>query len=523
MARPMKPLYLCAAMLASVALVAGCASKTGGGNTSDSMPFTVLTADGAPSLDPALANSGNAFQFMEAVYDTLVGYDPTTKQVTPDLATKWLMAPNDMSVTFTLRKGVKFHDGSSLTAPGVITAIQRTISIGQGESSLLDGVKKMTAPNSLTLVIELKNPEPEFLYSLSRIWIASAKAIREHAGSDQGQSWFASHEAGSGPYALTSYQPEREYVLKKFDGYWKGWSGQHTSEFVWQVADASSEDLQMEKGTADLANGLTYEEAASLESGKEQVTVEHIGTIPFYYMFNLTKTPFNNIQVRHAISLAVDYSGINQDVFNGWAQTLHGPIPDWVPDSDTSIPASTYNLSEAKALLSQAGYHSSHPLSFTFTYLSALYWEGTIATVLQADLDKIGVKMTLQPVTFPSFIKLIASSNTRPAMAEVAAQLPVPSPGTLLSDTFTPEGAGGYQWFGYHNSQLDSIIAAAETEPSAAQRATDYLSAEKLLATNYVAVWAFDYPVVNGLLKDVHGLTMDPGLTTWDWYTLYVS
>jgi peptide/nickel transport system substrate-binding protein len=514
---------------ASVLMIAACTgtantatgtTATGNGNA---QTFTIASDDIVDTLDPAVASTQPELQFAMASYETLVNYDSTTKKLVPSLATSWSASADAETFTFHIRSGVKFHDGSTLTAAGTIVSLQRTISVGKGESSLITGIKSMSAPSSDTLVIQLKVPNADFVYELSRIFIMSAKAIAAHKGSDNGQQWWAQHEDGTGPYVLKTFEPNEQLVLQKFPQYWRGWAGHHVSTYVINVVAPSAQVLQMQQGTADMATAVPNNDAYT-ERTNPSLSVKIYPGSPFYLLFNTQQGPFKNVLVRHAVSLAVNYKEINSDIMYGWGSALSGPVPSWASDQDTALATPAFNLTEAKSLLTQAGYGPSNPLKFSFLYFNGWSFEQTIATALQASLQQIGVDMTVTGAPWASYTQRVEDPTTRPDMGSLAVYVPTPSPGPLLASSFDPASEGQWSYWGYNNPQFTSLLTRAENATNTSTQQSLFDQAQALLVSDYAGVWLMEMPDMFVIQKDVQGLTHDPswGLIP-DYYGLYKS
>jgi peptide/nickel transport system substrate-binding protein len=433
-----------------------------------------------------------------------------TGELQPNLAESW-KAVNPTTYVYQLRKGVKFHDGSTLNAAGVVTSLKRTIAVGKGESFLISSLKS-AKPAGSKVKLTLKTSNSDFLYSLTRIFIVSGKAAKEHAGSDNGQSWFASHEAGSGPYTVSSWQPNDHFTLQQFPGYWQGWSGHHTKTFQFnQVADPETERQQVERGDADFANAIPIDAAVKLKKS-DKVQVKIFAGSPFYVMFNAARPPLDNVNVRKALSMAIPYDQVVKQIMAGTASAMSGPIPSWMAGADPSLEPPKLDIKTAKSLLAKAGYGPSHPLSLRLAYYPGWTFEQTIATIYQYELNQIGVKLKIDALPWATFTAQIAKPSNRPDIGTIAVYVPIPSPGPTLSYSFDPASEGNWAYWGYKNPKVTSLIHKAEATPSTSKRASLYRQAEKMLVNDYAAGWLMEMPDVFVLGKNVHGLHHDASI-----------
>jgi peptide/nickel transport system substrate-binding protein len=509
---------LAVGLIGAALLAAGCGSQTSAGSgastgspaSSANDTFVVTSDNVGTSIDPALASDQPSLQSATSAYETLVKYDPKAKKLQPALATAWKVSGDGKTITLTLRDGVKFHDSSALTGAGVVASLKRTVAIGKGESFLMSSMSDATAPDAKTVEITLKKPDSDFLYGLTRIFVVSGKAIQQHGGSDHGQQWFSSHEAGSGPYRITGWQPSHHYTLVQYPGYWGGWSGRHTKQFQFDQADSpATQVLNVQQGKADFANGVPIDNAQKLKDSSTS-NVQVFPGSPFYIMLNTGRKPLDDLRVRKALSLAVPYKDVIDKIMYGDAEGMKGPIPPWMPGADPSLPAPTTDMQQAKSLLAQAGYGPSHRLSLNLTYFPGWSFEETIVTQYQYELKQLGVDLSIKALPWPTFTQQVANPKTRPDMGTIAVYVPIPSPLPTLTASFDPASEGGWAYWGYDNPAVTKLLHTAQATVDDGQRQSLYDQAQQKLTQDYAAIWLMEMPDTFVLAKNVHGLVHDP-------------
>lgn len=483
--------------------------RSGSATTGAASPFVVASDNVGTSLDPAVASDQPSLQLATAIYETLVNYNPTAKKLQAGLATAWKVSNGGKTITLTLRKGVKFHDGSTLNAAGVVASLKRTLAIAKGESFLISSLAHASAVGTGTVKLTLKTPNSDFLYSLTRIFIVSGQAAKTHAGSDNGQTWFASNEAGSGPYQVSSWQPNDHATLDAFKSYWGGWQGKHVSEFQFQqVASPGTQQLDVEQGKADFANAIPIDSAEKLKSSSK-VKVQIYPGSPFYIMFDAARPPLNQVGVREALSLAVPYQQVIKQIMYGTASPMKGPIPSWMAGANPSLAAPVTNIAKAKSLLAKAGYSSGHPLTLRLAYYPGWTFEQTIATDYQYQLSRIGVKLTIDALPWATFTQQISKPSTRPDLGSIAVYVPIPSPGPTLGYSFDPGSAGNWAYWGYSNPTVTKLLHKAQSTSNTTQRVALYRQAEKMIVDDHAAAWMMEMPDIYVLSPSVHGVKHD--------------
>jgi peptide/nickel transport system substrate-binding protein len=218
-----------AALVAAVVLtVAAC----GGGDDAASNPaptdgtLTVgLLGDIGQPPDPDIYYANNGTAIMINVYEGLVQYKDNVDgvEIAPRLATAWKVSPDKRVYTFTLRKGVTFHDGTPFTSAAIKVAFDRRIAVKGGAAYMVEGVESVDSSDPLKAVITLKAPNSAFLDYLASPFgpkMESPTALKKNAGSDNAQTYLRTHDVGTGPYELTTAQTGTKYVLTQYDGYW---------------------------------------------------------------------------------------------------------------------------------------------------------------------------------------------------------------------------------------------------------------------------------------------------------------
>ncbi len=327
--------------IASVAVAAGCGGSSGGGSSSGSSggsstpaashtggTFTILANAGFGVADPAQNYTLQEWQLLINTHDGLVQFKrvggvPGT-QIVPDLATS-IPTPTDggKTYTFQIRKGIKFSDGTVMKPSDFVSTFERQYTV-PGPTSFYSGIvgasackaskcdlsKGVVADDSAyTLTIHLTAPDPEFLDKLALpfAYVVPASTSKKLTGNNV--------PPGTGPYMWKSYNPNTEAVLVRnpFFKVWNadaqpaGYPDEIIEKYGLQVSDAVT---QVERGAADEVfdgDDIPTDRLNELNSAqyKNQVHVNPL-TADWYFAFNTTKPPFNNLKARQAINFAAD-------------------------------------------------------------------------------------------------------------------------------------------------------------------------------------------------------------------------
>ncbi len=364
------------------------------------------------TLDPSRSWCDSCQIYLTAVYDQLVRVGQDNQTLEPRLATDWEISDDGLTYTFQLNPDAVFSDGSPVEADDVAFSLNRLKNLKGGASFLAEGIDMIEAPDEKTAVVKLSAPDPEFLGKVSSPYgaIMNADVVQEHGGAagadaeqaDTGEEWLLEKSAGSGAYVLESYRPDDELRLTANPNYWRD-SPDAETVVIREIEDAVSQMQALQSGAADIAMQIDADTAASVQS--PDVVTELVPSFNFVYVAlspgakdpEVELTP----QVREAIASAIDYDGVLDVTTGGSADLIASPIPPGFPGTE-GLPMPKQDVEKARKLLEEAG----HPDGFS---LVAAYPEiniygvdlGIMMQKVQQDLGKVGVEVSLEPVTFP--------------------------------------------------------------------------------------------------------------------------
>lgn len=482
-----RPALLACAAATSLALgLAACsASGTDAGSSSgsSSRAKTLIIAENEPpaSFDPIQADNSTVDEVDLPAYDTLVKYDDSG-HIAGDLATSWKISADGKSITMTLRGNATFHDGSKVTATDVQYTLDRIKKIGIDVASLISPYQSTTVTSPTQLTIHLTTPYGPFLAALTRVYILNAALVEKHLGSNQGQSWLATHDAGSGPYELVSYTPNAEAQYTQYKKYWGGWSGQASTVIFKYYSSGAAEQSALTNGDVDLAMDIDPSSWASFAANKKYVVNKANTNVMLYVFFKMVGSPTANKYLREAISYAYNYSQHISDILKGAGQPAKGVLPSGMACYDPSVSQPTYNISKARQLLAQSGLKN---VTLTMTYLKATAEMEQAATLLQSDLKQIGVTLKLDAITYPQYAQLETKTATTPEMGMIYAFPAYPDPSAIMNQNFDSQYIHvGQNWGDYTNPAVNKLVEKAQMLTDMSQRCALYNQAEQLIVAD---------------------------------------
>ncbi|MFF3853872.1 ABC transporter substrate-binding protein [Micromonospora sp. NPDC002575] len=403
MVKPL-PVRVTAVLAAVLLAVAGCSSAgTSTGDASGAGTVVVATAGEPDTLNPVLNYGPDGASL---IFDGLVARDARNELV-PALARELpTVSVDGKTVTAKLREGVRFHDGSPLTAQDVVFTYQSVLDpkVDSTLRSDLDMLASVTAPDPATVVFALKHAYAPFPQRLA-LGIVPAKAF---AGQDVNKAEFNRKPVGTGPYRVTSWTPGDRLVLAANETYWGG-KPKNSGVVVAFVADDNVRAQRMRAGEFDAAE-LTPKLAAGFD-GQRGYRVQRVPTADYRgVMLPMGNPVTGDLAIRRALNAAVDRQAMVTGVLGGAGEPAFGPVPPSSAFAEPSIagrPAA--DPAAATATLDAAGWlpgpdgtrvRAGRQAAFTLMYPATDSLRKELALAVTADAKKVGIKVTPQGLTW---------------------------------------------------------------------------------------------------------------------------
>ena len=427
--KKMLAIFLSAALF--VTAFAGCGKKKADG-------ITVQIGPNPETLDPALNSAVDGGNMLITLFETLLIIDQDNK-VQPGQAEKYEVSPDGLTWTFTMRDGLKWSDGTDLNAKDFEYTFKRiadtnvaapyaetVIGMIEGYKEAIDSknpekLNVKASDDGKTLTIKLAYP---CSYFDKIVAFGTMSPVQKATVEKNGDSWATKPETYvcNGPYTITEWTPSEKIVCKKNENYKGGWD---SSKIVNDkltfllLEDSSASYTAYTGGTAQLIKDVPTEEIPTLKKDKkDEFNVDPIlGT--YYLSMNLNKAPFNNKNVRKALSLAIDRDYVANTVMQGTYTPAYNYVGTGVDDVETgkflenskaANGGKTYisedykaNLEEAKKALAEAGYPEGKGFP-TITYsTNDTGYHKAVAEYLQQVYKDLGITMNIDIVDWAYF------------------------------------------------------------------------------------------------------------------------
>ena len=441
------------------------------------------------TVDPHAANLLVSARLTQQVFDTLVFRDKSWKPI-PWLAESWTQ-PSPTVWRFKLRAGVKFHDGTPLTADDVVFSVGRALMPTSQMRTAIEGVVEAKAVDPLTVELRLQQPNPALLQHLtqfrimSRAWAVKYKAEKPQDYKNKEDTYASRNANGSGPFMLKEYTPDVRVVLVKNKDWWGIKAGLFESNLdeviMLPIATAGTRLAALLSGEVDLVIDPPNQDVARLRANPALRITEGPEMRVQYLAFDLQrdellygserkKNPFKDLRVRQAVAHAVDADAIKVKVMRGQSRpngSLITPeIAGYHPDGDKHVP---YDREKAKKLLVEAGY----PNGFDVTLdCGTIQPAADICQAASAMLTQVGIRtkpnIQTQTLLFPKLEKHDTSfyllswggGVTSDALYTLNA----------LLHSVGPKGEGDFNMGRWSNAEMDRLIDDIKTQTQPAAR-----------------------------------------------------
>lgn len=432
--------------------------------------------DDVATLDPAIGYDWQNWSMIKSVFDGLMDYEPGTTDLRPGLAETYEVSQDGLTYTFKLRPDVTFHNGRPLVAQDVVYSIQRVVnpvtqSPGQGFFAMIDGfddastgkgeLTGIAAPDDATVVINLSRPDATFLHimALNFSYVVPKEEV-EAAGDD-----FGKKPVGTGAFRLTEWTLGQRLVFERNADYWI--SGvPYLDSFTVEVGQEPVVALlRTQKGEVDIpGDGIPPAKFVEVMSDPEQAqqVVEGGQLHTGYVTMNVTQPPFDKVEVRRAVNMAINKDRIIQ-VINGRAVPASQPLPPSMPGYTQDFAGYPFDQEGAKKLLADAGYADGFQ---TELFVMNTDPNPRIAQAIQQDLKAIGIDASIKSLAQANVIEA-GGAGTAPmiwsgGMAWIAD---FPDPANFYGPILGCGGAveGGWNWSKYCNKALDEKAALADS------------------------------------------------------------
>jgi len=437
----------------------------------------VTYQDDVATLDPAIGYDWQNWSMIKSLFDGLMGYEPGTTTLRNELAETYDVSEDGQTYTFTLKDGIKFHNGREIVADDVKYSLERvtdpkTRSPGAGFFGMIEGFDTWNAGegeglsgvrvvDDKTVEITLSRPDATFghVMALNFASIVPREAVEE-AGED-----FGRRPVGSGAFRLAEWTPGQQLVFERFEEYHRDGVPKLDRVSFNIGLEPTVALLRIQNGDADVpGDGIPPAQFLQVvnDAEYEDQIVEGGQLQTGYITMNTQTAPFDNVDVRKAVNMAINKDRIVQ-MINNRAVPANQPLPPSMPGYAEDYEGYEYDPEAARQMLADAGF----PDGFeTELFVMNVDPNPRIAQAIQQDLSEIGITAGIRSLAQANVIAAGGEADQAPmiwsgGMAWIAD---FPDPSNFYGPILGCAGAvpGGWNWSWYCNEEIDARAADAD-------------------------------------------------------------
>ncbi len=533
----------------AVLVCGGLTTACGGGGTGSGAGNTdgkgaVVRDDGEPqdggvlnmaataeaiSLDPHKQASYTVHGAVGGVYSRLVAFQTGpdesygTNEIESDLADTWETPDDGITWTFNLREGVRFHDkapvnGREFTSADVLCTMNRIQTLPGHQLGLLSNVADITAPDDYTVTFTLDRPYIAFDESMANPFLVILPCEATDGGFDP-----ATEAIGTGPFVLDSWKRDQERVYVKNENYFMEGLPHLDGYTVTLMPDAQAQIAALRSGKIDMISALSTEKR-QVEALVDQIDglqlMQEKGTTQTRVYMNAEAAPFDSLEVRRAVAMAIDKQGMVDTIRVGGQLT--GPI---TPTMFGALPADeveeliAYDPDKAKELLAEAGYPDGFDVSMVVTtgYGETITRE---AQWIQEDLSKVGINVTLDVQDYATYIGDTWPNGKYSII--YGLQTPMLSADEYLSTEWLSTGTRN--WSGVNDPKLDEMILDQKEITDSDERETALQEIERYIMENVATplpLYVYDGQTL--LSSKIRGYYPHPDYSTREYQDIWLK
>ncbi|MCR4268483.1 ABC transporter substrate-binding protein [Nitratireductor sp. ZSWI3] len=516
-----KKLTLAAALTAATVLSGAASAKT-----------FVYCSEGSPEgFDPGLYTAGTTFDAAaHTVYNRLLEFKPGTTETEPGLAESWEISDDGLEYTFKLRPGVKFQTTDfftptrDLNADDVIFSFERQLKAdhpwhqyvagaaweyfnGMGFPDLIESIEKV---DDMTVRFKLKQKEAPFLANVAMPFASIvSKEYADKLEADGQMQTLNQQPLGTGPFEFVAYQTDAVIRYRAHDDYWGG--KQKIDDLVFAITtDASVRYQKLKAGECHLMPFPNAADVAEMKADPNLKVMEQEGLNVAYLAYNTTQEPFDKVEVRKALNMAINKEAIVDAVFQGQATPAKNPIPPTMWSYNEAIEDDAYDPEAAKKMLEEAGVSN----------LSMKVWAMPVARpymlnarraaeLIQSDFEKIGVKVEIVTYEWAEYLDR-SKAKDRDGAVMLGWTGDNGDPDNFLHTLLGCDAVGGNNRAQWCNEEFNDLVLKAKAATDQAERTKLYEQAQEVFKRE--APWAtLDHSLsVVPMRKEVEGFHQSP-------------
>lgn len=479
-----------------------------GNNAATSQVFVYGTAQEPGSLNPDALDEPYGYSIYQNIFNRLVK-STNSFEIVPDLADSWSFSDDGLELTFSLHKGVKWHDGIAFTSADVKWTFDTIVSAhGYAEASFAN-VEEILCPNDNTVVFRFKKPDASILSVLSRLGVF-IMPMHIYDGTDWLNNAANQKPIGTGPFVFKEWVAGESITLQRNDQYFGDIPKLDKAVFKF-IPDENTAYMSWINKEIDWYDSYPAAEVEKLKNNNEYVVIEKPTANVTYITFNMNREPFSNKAVREAISLSIDKNEILKKAFQGVGVIADSYIPPVYEDylkKEYSTP--DRDIAKARDILEKAGYVANddgYYLDIDFEYFSLDCFED-IAILLKAQLKEAGINLKLNLIEYATWQEKVFNNRDFSMTMMNGNQGP-----TVFSTIarYDPDNATCIS--GYNSNDMRALINNAISSTNHESELKAFADIQKLLSEDLPIVPIVEKVEFVPLRANIHGHPLNDSIS----------
>jgi peptide/nickel transport system substrate-binding protein len=432
------------------------------------------------SLDAQVTASGDSQRYAMQVFDTLYGFDDTGN-IVARMAESYKMTPDGLTYSFTLRKGIKFHNGDAFTSEDVKYSIERIIDPASKSTRrpffapIIDSIE---TPSPTNVVIRLKQPDGVFLNKVAGFLFIVGK---NYASNLPNAEAFAAAPIGTGPFRVKENRIGQYLELERFDAFYGEKPGIKALIFKY-IPEPTSRVNAILAGEVDIATMIPLPDVERLSKDVAISVITNPVSSPMHVRLysNVPGTPLSKVEVRQALNYAVDANAIIKGVFHGVGAPMGTFISMYFPyGSSPDVAPYPYDPAKARELLKKAGY----PNGFEIELNDAVGTPKEFAEAIAAYLGQVGIRVKINRIDYAAWSRLNNTHKSGP-MTTTQFTNAIYDPIHPVAGSFSKAGA----WSDYYNPEVEKLLAQLDSTTGAQARGAIFRKVGRILHDDAAAL-----------------------------------
>jgi peptide/nickel transport system substrate-binding protein len=483
------------ALLLIVSLtIVGCGGEKSSSAHSNTLVFS--RGSDAQKLDPADVDDGESVKTLNQICEGLLRFKPGTLELEPWLAESYSLSDDGLKITFKIREGIIFHDGTPVTAEAAAFSFLRQMdkehpghlpgAIFQYWTSLYSDIETVTVEGPMTLTMGLRQPNATILFSLAAF---PAYLISPQSLVDYGQD-MVRNPVGTGPYQFSSWEPNQAIILKKFDNYWGEPAG-FERLVIKSVPENAVRLLDLKAGKTQILDGLQPAEVQPLIEDPNFDVYHEPGMNFCYLAINETAERLREPEIREALYMAIDREKLVRVALDGLGQVAHFPMAKGMLGEPAEFDPVPFDPDTARAVLAKYADRWTEPISISVMNAARLYAPDPVnlISLIREDLKQVGITIQVDVRDFKNHLH--HTRNGRHEIGFLGWMGDNGDPDNFLSIHLASWAAnlgGATNIAFYKNSEMDRLLIEG--------RKASVLNDRRLIYEKALAIWRHDLPIL---------------------------